>query len=298
MTTTHPAARAPAPTVVTRSRWLPRDERSLFLLGTALVALHVLDDTLLQPPAGTTAADHLASALVPTVLLAAAAWGFGRVRAGWRAVLALSVGVFGIGIGVIEAGYYTAAVGPSGDDFTGLLAIPAGVLLVGLGLWTLWQSRRRTGRLGAASSGARLTSWWRPWRRTSSRSRCCSPMPSRTSSVPGAGGRAGRRTRERQLHDLGRAAPARLVHPVAQRRRGRRLPRAARHPGGRADARPARLRRTAVRPTRRGSQRGWREHARLGRRQGHHRRGRLAEAAAGRRPATASAASASRSAAS
>src|SRR6187397_488910 len=116
----------PAPTVTTRSRWLPRDERSLFLLGTALVALHVLDDTLLQPPAGTTAADHLVGALVPTALLAAAAWGFGRVRAGWRAVLALSVGVFGIGMGMIEAGYYTTTVGPSGDDFTGLLAIPAG----------------------------------------------------------------------------------------------------------------------------------------------------------------------------
>ena len=138
---------APAPTVPTRTRWLPRDERALFLIGTALVALHVLDDTLLQPPAGTSAADHLVSALVPTALLAAAAWGFGRVRAGWRAVLALSVGVFGIGMGMIEAGYYTTTVGPSGDDFTGLLAIPAGTLLVGLGLWRLWRSRRRTGRM-------------------------------------------------------------------------------------------------------------------------------------------------------
>src|SRR3954452_13736956 len=146
---TPPATTPPAPTPAdaTRSRWLPRDERSLFLLGTALVALHVLDDTLLQPPAGTTATDHLLGALVPTGLLAAAVWCFGRVRAGWRAVLALSVGVFGIGIGAIEAGYYTTAVGPSGDDFTGLIAIPAGVLLVGLGLWRLWQSRRRTGRL-------------------------------------------------------------------------------------------------------------------------------------------------------
>src|SRR6185436_12464619 len=140
-------APAPAPAVTARSRWLSRDERSLFLLGTALVVLHVLDDTLLQPPAGTAAADHLVGALVPTVLLAAAAVGFGRVRAGWRAVLALSVGVFGIGIGLIEAGYYTTAVGPSGDDFTGLLAIPAGALLVGLGLRRLWKSRHRTGRL-------------------------------------------------------------------------------------------------------------------------------------------------------
>jgi len=145
MTTT---ARPPAPTPAdTRGRWLPRGERTLFQRGTALVALHVLDDTLVQPPAGTTAADHSLSAMVPTVLIAAAMWCFGRIRAGWRAVLALSVGVFGIGIGAIEAGYYTTSVGPSGDDYTGLLAIPAGALLVGLGLWRLWQSRRRTGRL-------------------------------------------------------------------------------------------------------------------------------------------------------
>ena len=107
----------------------------------------MLDDTLLQPPAGTTWADHLVSALVTAGLLSAAAAAFLRVRAGWRAVLALSVGVFGIGIGTIEAGYYTTAIGPSGDDFTGLLAIPAGALLVGLGLWRLWRSRRRTGRI-------------------------------------------------------------------------------------------------------------------------------------------------------
>jgi hypothetical protein len=149
-TTTLPPA--PAPTVATRRRWLPSDERSLFLLGTALVALHVLDDTLLQPPAGTTGADHLVSALVTTVLLAAAAGAFGRVRAGWRAVLALSVGVFGIGIGVIEAGYYTTRRRALGDDFTGLLRDPGGVLLVGLGLWRLWQSRRRTGRLWRRSA--------------------------------------------------------------------------------------------------------------------------------------------------
>src|SRR4051812_29189720 len=144
-TTALPPAPVPTPTPA-GTRRLPRDERTVFLIGTALVALHVLDDTLVQPPAGTTPADHLVGALVPTALLAAAAWGFGRGRAGWRAVLALSVGVFGIGIGMIEAGYYTTTVRPSGDDFTGLLPIPAGTLLVGLGLWRLWRSRRRTGR--------------------------------------------------------------------------------------------------------------------------------------------------------
>ncbi|MGZ4616029.1 MAG: alpha/beta hydrolase [Actinomycetes bacterium] len=130
-----------------RSRWRLRDERSLFLLGTGLVALHVVDDRFLQPPAGTSAADHLVSGLVPIALLVAAAWGHGRVRAGSRGLLALVVGVFGVGIGALEAGYYATAVGPSGDDFSGLVAIPAGLLLVGVGAVVLWRSRRRDGSM-------------------------------------------------------------------------------------------------------------------------------------------------------
>ena len=147
MTMTTVATNPPATAVARPWRWRLRDERSLFLLGSALVALHVVDDSFLQPPAGTSAIDHLASGLVPLALLAAAAWAHGRSRSGWRGLLALVVGVFGVGIGALEAGYYTAAVGPSGDDFTGLLAIPAGVLLVGLGAVTLWRSRRRDGSM-------------------------------------------------------------------------------------------------------------------------------------------------------
>jgi uncharacterized protein len=143
MMTTTGATSLTATTDARSSRWRQRDERSLFLLGTTLVALHVVDDSFLQPPAGTSAADHLVSGLVPIALLAAAAWGHGRVRAGWRGLLALAVGILGVGIGALEAGYYTTAIGPSGDDFTGLLAIPAGLLLLGVGAVVLWRSRRR-----------------------------------------------------------------------------------------------------------------------------------------------------------
>ena len=158
-TSTTPAAARPAPDApespastapqsdAPRRWWRRRDERALVLLGTALVGLHVADDTFLQPPDGTSAADHLVAGLVPIALLSLAAWGHGRVRAGWRGLLAIAVGVFGIGIGVIEAGYYTVAAGPSGDDFTGLLAVPAGLLLVGLGVAALWRSRKRSGSL-------------------------------------------------------------------------------------------------------------------------------------------------------
>src|SRR5205085_3602383 len=37
-------------------------------------------------------------------------------------------------------------VGPSGDDFTGQLALAAGIFLVGLGASTLWTARRRDDR--------------------------------------------------------------------------------------------------------------------------------------------------------
>ncbi|MGH3060825.1 MAG: alpha/beta hydrolase, partial [Gaiellaceae bacterium] len=56
--------------------------------------------------------------------------------------LAIFTGVFVAVMGIGEAGYYTREDGPSGDDYTGLLAIPAGFLLIGVGLVTLWRSRK------------------------------------------------------------------------------------------------------------------------------------------------------------
>jgi hypothetical protein len=53
--------------------------------------------------------------------------------------------VFGIVVG-IEAVHYTSTVGPSGDDFTGLLAIPAGIALLVDGVATLWRTRRTDDR--------------------------------------------------------------------------------------------------------------------------------------------------------
>jgi hypothetical protein len=108
-----------------------------------LIALHVADDNFLQPQPGTSAADHLVSGLIPLAVLALAAWGYPHLRAGFRATIALVIGAFGIVTG-IEAVYYTVkGDGPSGDDFTGWLAIPAGIVLLVVGVVTLWRSRRR-----------------------------------------------------------------------------------------------------------------------------------------------------------
>jgi len=131
-----------------------RREYTLFLIGAGIVSLHVVDDSFLQPNPGTGADDHLVSGLVPIALLAAAAVVYPRLRAGARATIALVIGFFGVLAGT-EAIYYTSTVGPSGDDYTGLLSIPAGLLLIGIGVVALWRSRKRDDRL-----------WWRYARRT------------------------------------------------------------------------------------------------------------------------------------
>ena len=119
----------------------------VFFGATAVVGLHVVDDNFLQPAAGTSALDHLASGLLPLAVLALGGWLYLRVRAGARALIAIAIGIFGVMVGGFEAGYYAVAIGPSGDDYTGLLAIPAGLVLIGVGVWVLWRSRRPTPRL-------------------------------------------------------------------------------------------------------------------------------------------------------
>ena len=130
-----------------------RKETALVRVALGVVALHVLDDSLLEPNRGTAATDHLAGGLVPSLLLVVAIVFYPRLRPGARAAVALSGGFVGVLVGT-EAIHYTMTVGPSADDFTGLLAVPAGLLSLGVGAVTLWRSRRRDDGL-----------WWRYLRR-------------------------------------------------------------------------------------------------------------------------------------
>jgi dienelactone hydrolase len=131
-----------------------RLEAALAGVGLAVIAVHVLDDSFFQPQPGTSAGDHLVGGLVPTAVLLVVAAIYSRLRPGLRASLAALLGLFGAVTG-IEAVYYLDAGRLSGDDYTGLAAIPAGLLLVGIGAATLWRSRRVSDRL-----------WWRWVRRS------------------------------------------------------------------------------------------------------------------------------------
>jgi uncharacterized protein len=123
-----------------------RSEVGLARLSLGLIGLHVVDDNFLQPEPGVSPFDHLVSGLVPLMLVVVAGVLYGRMRPGARGAVALVFGFFGL-LGGTEAAYYLQDVGLSGDDYTGLLSIAAGVVLIGVGLVTLWRSRRRDDRV-------------------------------------------------------------------------------------------------------------------------------------------------------
>src|SRR4051812_37048335 len=97
-----------------------------------VVALHVLDDTVVQPQPGTSALDHVAGALIPVALLAGAAWAYRRLRPGARGALLLALAPLAL-IAGFEAIHGLGAGGPTGDDFSGLAAAAVAPVLLAIG---------------------------------------------------------------------------------------------------------------------------------------------------------------------
>ena len=273
-----------------------RRATALFRFAVGLLAVHVLDDRFLQPQPGTSAGDHLVSGLVPLALLGLAAWAFPRVRAGARGSLALVLVLPAILSGS-EALYYGGKTGLSGDDWTGLLAMAAAPVLLGLGVLDavdLAPAGRPPGpplRPAGAQGGRgprRRGGRGRPalgrLRRRARRARRRARRPAR------------RPARGRDAPHERRARARGLVRPVAQPRRRARLPGSHRDAPAGAHARPPRLRRPALRPSRGGRQRGRSGRLGLGLRQGHPCRPGLPGAPPRRRPGADRRASACRSA--
>jgi hypothetical protein len=120
-----------------RSLTAPR----LFVAATAAVVVHIADAELLQPQPGTHPRDHLLATLVPVGIAVAAAVAFDRVRPGVRAAIAGIFGSLSLVAGLIAVGGVRAD-GISGAEWTGLLLVPAGTMLLGLAVCP-WSERGR-----------------------------------------------------------------------------------------------------------------------------------------------------------
>jgi uncharacterized protein len=143
----------PTSPIVERAAWrskvfqllaFARTERGVVTLALGAIGLHVVDDNFLQPARGTSPLDHLASGLIPLAILAAIAAGYPLLRAGLRATTAMTFGALGVAVGIPGA-YFLAKGAASGDHYTGLLAIAAGLVLIATGPVVLWKNRRRDG---------------------------------------------------------------------------------------------------------------------------------------------------------
>ena len=121
-----------------------RTEFGIVGLALGVVGLHIADDNFFQPAAGTSLTDHLASGFIPLAILAAVAALYPRLRAGARAATAATLGAIGASTG-FPGVYHVLDGSASGDHYTGLAAVAAGLVLLALGPIVLWKSRKTSG---------------------------------------------------------------------------------------------------------------------------------------------------------
>ena len=111
----------------------PGRETGVFRAATAVALLHALDDAFLSRQPGVPASQHALAAVIALVSGLAAAWAFPRLRPGVRAGVSL---LFGI-LAAVNGGTHVAHVlvdELARSDLSGLFAVAAGVVLIGLGL--------------------------------------------------------------------------------------------------------------------------------------------------------------------
>jgi uncharacterized protein len=140
-----------------------RMERRLLSVAVALIALHAIVDAFLAPEPGTSWDDHLLRGVSSLGILVVVALLYPQLRTGVRAAVAAVLGVLalvGAGLAIVDA----RGVGPRGEDWTGFLLIPVGLMLCVLAATLLWRSRkpgrlRHVRRLGIVL-GSVLGTYW------------------------------------------------------------------------------------------------------------------------------------------
>jgi hypothetical protein len=140
-----------------------RRETVVFRSAVAVLLAHVVTDAFVALEPGASRREHAAWAAIALAGGGIAAWRYPRLRPGLRATLALVLGALALVAGGIAA-VHAAGSGPEGDDWTGLLLLPAGAALCLLGAVVLWRSRRRSGRVwlrrALIAIGAVLAVYW------------------------------------------------------------------------------------------------------------------------------------------
>ena len=101
--------------------------------ATVIALLHALDDAFLNRQPGVGLGQHAVAAVVSLVAGIGAMVAFPRLRPGFRASISLLFGVLAIVNGALHVAHISVD-GTAGSDYTGVLALAAGVVLVLLGL--------------------------------------------------------------------------------------------------------------------------------------------------------------------
>ena len=152
-----------------RGLGLARTDVLVFSAATAVLALHVAVDSFIAPEPGTAPGDHLLRGAASLAVLIIGAAVYGRLPAGGRAGLAAVLGVLaleGAALAVADA----RGVGARGEDWTGFLLCPSGVVLVGSAAIFSGARANRAGSATSVEPASWLRSRW-PLTGSSSRSR-------------------------------------------------------------------------------------------------------------------------------
>ncbi|HYI18171.1 MAG TPA: CocE/NonD family hydrolase, partial [Solirubrobacteraceae bacterium] len=111
-------------------------------VALGFVALAVADDAFVHPEQGTAAEDHVVSGILPLAIAGVLALVYPRLRAGARGAIAIVAGLLAATAGVADGYRHVVVDRMAGDDLTAMLAALAGAVLIGLGVHTLWSTRR------------------------------------------------------------------------------------------------------------------------------------------------------------
>lgn len=153
--------RETAPSARRARSWARRDV--VFGAGAALLVAHAAVDSLIAPEPGTGAVEHLGRAGITTASIVAAALLFPRLPAGGRAAVEACLGALALVAAALAVADGRAS-GLRGEDWTGLLLLPAGLALVGMSARRLWLSRKpgahRHLRRAGIGVAALLAGYW------------------------------------------------------------------------------------------------------------------------------------------